>query len=498
MASERSFMNAVKWAYTGNWGEKGLSSLFTVILAGILGPSDFGMVSIAIVYIAFLQMFLDQGLMTALIQRKDLHDEHLDAVFWMDQVLAVALVGASVLLAGWWAAKNHAPGAANLICALSLDIPLMALVNVQSAILRREMDFKSLSICTNVSALVGGIVGVGIAVAGFRAWALVAQQLVKDCTTAILLWRLSHWRPRLEFSWRHLKELTSFSISNFVAQLGIFADVQASSVILGLFFGPVALGLYRIADRVMSSVVTMAMASIQAVSLPEFARLQHQPEELRKSVLTCIRLTSAVTLPALGGLAVVSTPLMATIGANWIPAAGVLKVLCMLGVAMVFAYFTGPLLQALSRPHELAILEWARMAIGTAVLVSAGFIVRSGSIGSQIMGIALARFVTGVFLIAPVFVYILMRLCGISFREFASSVAPSAMATASVVVSVVLFDSSGWLRTGRPLYLLMVEVAIGGVVGMSTLLSLETQLRKSIVAILHRNVGRWALAKESI
>jgi O-antigen/teichoic acid export membrane protein len=491
-------MNALKWAYTGNWGEKGLSSLFTVILAGMLGPSDFGMVSIAIVYIAFLQMFLDQGFMAALIQRKDLLDEHLDAVFWMNQALSLALVGASIILAGWWASKNHAPAAANLIRVLSLDIPLLALVNVQSAILRREMDFKSLSICSNLSALLGGGVGVGMAVAGFRAWALVGQQLGKDLAILIVLWRLSTWRPKFEFSWKHLKDLTGFSISNFVAQLGIFADVQASSVILGLFFGPVALGLYRIADRVMSSVVTMAMASIQVVSLPEFARLQHQPEELRKSALTCIRLTSAITVPALAGLAVVSTPLMATIGANWVPAANVLKVLCLLGVAIVFAYFTGPMLQALSRTRELAVLEWLRMAVGTAVLLGAGTLVRKGPVASQIMGISLARLITGAFLVAPLFVYILMRLCGISLRDFMSSVAPSAISAVTVVVSVLLFDSAGLLQGARPIFVLTAEVAVGGTVGLIVLFGLETQLRKSTVALTQRVLGRRVVARESL
>jgi O-antigen/teichoic acid export membrane protein len=483
MTNERSFMNSLKWAYTANWGQKGLSSVFLIILAGILGPSEFGMVAIATVYISFLNMFLDQGLMAALIQRKDLRDEHLDAVFWMDQVLAIALVGVSILLSGWWAARNHAPAAANLISALSLDIPLMALVNVQTAILNRRMDFKSLSICANVSALVGGIVGVGMAVAGFRAWSLVGQQLAKDSTSAIFLWRSSHWHPRFEFSWQHLRELMRFSISNFIAQLGIFADLQASSVILGLFFGPVALGLYRFADRIMWSVINVTMSAIQSVSFPEFSRLQHQPEELRKSVLTCIRMTSAITLPALCGLAAVSTPLMATIGAQWIPASPVLKLLCMLGVAIVFAYFTGPLLQALSRPRELAILEWTRMAIGTAVLVCAGSIVRNGSISSQILGIAMARFVTGAVLVTPVFVFILLRLCGISFREFIFVVAPSAISAASVVISTFLFSLSGWLQAGRPIILLTAEIAVGAVVGIVVLLGLEAQLRRSVAAL---------------
>ncbi len=497
MTEKRSFMNSVKWAYTSNWGEKGFSSLFAIILASLLGPRYFGMVSIAIVYIAFLQMFLDQGLMAALIQRKDLRQEHLDAVFWMNQVLSVVLVGVGILCSGWWATRNHAPEAGNLISVLLLDVPLMALINVQSAILRRDMDFKSLAICANASALVGGIIGVGMAVMGFRAWSLVGQQLVKDVITAIVLWRSSHWRPRFEFSLAHLKQLTNFSIANFIAQLGIFADLQASSVILGLFFGPAALGLYRIADRIMSSVITLAMAAIQSVAFPEFERLQSQPDELRKSVSTCIRLTSAITLPALCGLAAVSPSLMATIGSQWTPAAPVLRVLCVLGIAMVFAYYTGPLLQALSRTRDLAILEWARMAIGTIVLIVAAITVRGGSISLQIMGISIARLATGAFLVAPVFLFILMRLSRITFGEFLKLLGPSAVSGVSALLAVSFFHSTQWLQSTRPIILLAAEIMVGGTIGLIVLFGLEQQLRRSLTALLRRQVSRMMPAKQS-
>jgi O-antigen/teichoic acid export membrane protein len=203
-------------------------------------------------------------------------------------------------------------------------------------------------------------------------------------------------------------------------------------------------------------------------------------------------LSSAVTLPALAGLAAVSDPLMATIGQKWIPAAGVLKILSLLGMLLIFAYFTGPLLQALSKPHQLAILEWARMAIGALVLIAAGFYVRNGSITQQIAGIAFARFFTGAFLVAPVFLYIFMRLCRISFRQLTATVAPSAASAASVAASVTLFHSSGLFATSRPAFLLASEVVIGGVVGLAVLFSLETQLRRSVAGILQRTLRRVA------
>ena len=483
---EHSFLNSVKWAYTANWGERAFSAIFTFALAGILGPRDFGVVSIAVIYITFLQMFLDQGLATALIQRKNLDQEHMDAVFWMDLVLSGALILLSVVFSRKWAAMNHEPEIARIISALSVCIVIESLAMVQSSLLRRHMDFKGLSIRTNASVLIGGAVGIGMAIAGFRVWALVGQQIVRDLTALVLLWKLSPWRPRLEFSWRHLKELMGFSIPNFMAQLGIFAGSQADSLILGLMFGPVAVGLYRVADRVVYSVVAMATSSVQAVSLPEFSKVQDFPEKLRSSVLTCIRLSSTVTLPTLAGLAAVSLGLMGTLGATWTPASNALRILCMVGISSVFASFTGPLLQALSRPHQHAMLEWGRMIVGTALLIVASVFVRSSSVVWQINGIALARFVTMFCLVMPIFLYILMRLSGISLYELMSAVRPSALASASAVAAVMLFQLSGLLAGTKPMVFLIAETASGGIVGLTVLLGLDPQLRGWVVSIQQR------------
>jgi O-antigen/teichoic acid export membrane protein len=494
--AKKSFMHAVKWSYAASWGERAFGALFTFVLAAILGPKDFGTVSIAMVYILFLQMLLDQGLVTALIQKKDLELEHLDAVFWMDLGLSLFLVGASILLGRWWAAVNHAPQAAAIISALSLCIPIEGLAIVQKSLLSREMDFKSLSVRTNVSALIGGVVGIAMAYTGFGIWALVGQQITRDLAALILLWRLSLWRPRFSFSWKHLQELLGFSVSNFLGQLGIFADTYGSSIVLGVFFGPVAVGLYRLADRVMNTVLAAATSSIQAVSLPEFSRFQDHPVELRNSVLTCVRLSATVTLPALAGMAAVSEPLMATVGAKWIPATGVLRVLCVLAMFFVFAFFTGPLLQALARVKLAAVLEWARTAVGIILLIVAGFVARHSAVNLQIMAIAVARFVVGAFLVAPVFLWLLMRLAGIAFRDLVAAIIPSILASLGVVLSIVLFHALGWLSNARPAFLLAAEVMVGGITGVPILLMLDGQLRAAILRLIKRRTGINLVAEE--
>jgi len=492
MAQKKSFLNALKWSYTGSWGERGFSALFTFILAGILGPRDFGMVAICLVYVAFLQMFLDQGLAAALIQREDLEREHLDAVFWMNLALGLVLVLLSIASSRKWASVNHSPEIAHILPVASLSILLEALAVVQMALLRREMDFKSLSIRKNAAVLLGGPVGIAMAFAGARVWSLVGQQITRDLVGLLLLWKFSSWRPRFRFSWRHLRSLLGFSIPNFTAQLALFGGGQADSVVLGVLFGPVAVGLYRVADRAVDSVVTTATASVQAVSLPEFSRLQKEPDELRKSVLTCIRLTSAATLPALAGLAAVGVPLMALIGPKWSPASEVVKILSALSCLLVFTFFTGPLLQALGRPRHLAALEWARTVLSVTLLAAAGLMVRNRPVQWQISGIAGARLATGALFVVPVFVYLLIRLSGVSLREIVVAVTPSAVSALAIVGVVTAVGSSPWFRTAKPLALLAADVAAGAVVGIAVLLALEGDLRRSTVALLKKGLRRTA------
>jgi len=193
----------------------------------------------------------------------------------------------------------------------------------------------------------------------------------------------------------------------------------------------------------------------------------------------------------------VSGPIMAVLGSKWLPASNVLKILAVLGMSAVFAYFTGPLLQALSRPHHLAVLEWARSGVGVVFLAVAGYFVRGGTLTQQIVGLSLARFVPGVFIVMPVFLYLLMHLCGISFRDLAAAVAPSAIASAGLVAAILLFSLNGWAAYARPITVLVAEIAVGGTVGLALLILLDKQLRSVILKLQQRMFGNLPAVKET-
>jgi teichuronic acid exporter len=482
MASEPKFKHAVKWAFVMNLGEKGFSTIFTFVLAYKLGPSDFGIVALAMIYILFVQMFLEQGLAAALIQRKNLRPEHLDSVFWMDLVVSVFLVALSVGFSGWWSVRNHTPQLAAVISVLSLTIPIEGLAIVQRSILQREMDFRSLSVRSNVSIVIGGIVGLAMAYKGFGVWSLVGQKLTADVSALAILWKLSHWRPRFHFSISSFKELLGFSSSNFVAKLGAFAEGQADAVFMGLFFTPAAVGIYRFAMRLRDTVADFGVIPLQTVSLSEFSRFQDNPEELRRSLLVVVRMVSILTIPALAGLAAISKPLCSMTGEKWVPGVNALIIVCFSGILTTLMRFVRPMLQAISRPGFVAAWVWFQTSANVAMLIMIARFFKHMTLGKEVTVISVARLLSVALVGWPILVYTLRRFCKISAKDLFVATWPSLASGIAAAAPVMLLNASGLLNGLKPVFTVGVESAVGGVAALAVMFWLDAQLRNLTLA----------------
>ena len=324
MRPRRSLRASLKWAFVMNLGQRGLATAFTFVLAAILGPEDFGLIAMGLAFVALIQVVLEQGISTAIVQREKLDDRYLDVAFWLNLAWCVVLAAVSVALSGWWAAANDTPELQDVILALSGLLLIWGLMIVPMSLLQRDSRFKELAAVWNVAALAGGVAGVALALAGAGVWAFVAQQLVMEGVAVVAMLAVVRWRPRLRFSRSHARELLGFSSSVFLANLGGFVNRRADTLLMGLFFGPLAVGLYRLADRIVDLVLEFTMRPIGVIALPHFSRLQSDPEGLRDSVEKCLRLTLLAAVPALVVVAATSDFVIALFGDEWAPAATVL------------------------------------------------------------------------------------------------------------------------------------------------------------------------------
>ena len=168
---------ALIWSFVLNGGKDSILLLLTFVLAALLGPRDFGTVAMANAFLLISEMLLDLGLTAALVQRRELRDEHLDSAFWTVVGWSVVLMLVSVCLAPWWALANELPELRNVIWALAILLPIHGLVLVQNTLMQRALDFRSLAIRSNVAALTAGAVSLTAALFGWGVWALVLQRV---------------------------------------------------------------------------------------------------------------------------------------------------------------------------------------------------------------------------------------------------------------------------------------------------------------------------------
>jgi O-antigen/teichoic acid export membrane protein len=170
-------VKGVFWSALESWGRQAISFGVFFLLARLLGPGTFGLVALSSVFLAFLQVFLDQGFSQAIVQRQNLEPEHLDTAFWTNLGVSILLATTSIACAGLVSDLFKEPQITSIIRCSSLGLLLSAFSSVQDAILQRKLAFKALATRSLVGVVIGGVVGVSMAFMGFGVWSLVGQQL---------------------------------------------------------------------------------------------------------------------------------------------------------------------------------------------------------------------------------------------------------------------------------------------------------------------------------
>ena len=191
-------------------GTQGISFVVSVVLARLLDPSDYGVLTMLTVFIAVSQVFVQSGLNTALIQKKDVDETDLSSVFYVSLGIAVVLYGLLFLLAPAIGAFFAMEALAPVLRVLALILLPGALISVQNAVIAREMAFRRLMTASLICTTLSGVVGIAMAAAGTGYWALVAQQLTSQLSLALVLLWLVKWRPRALFSWARVRGLIRF------------------------------------------------------------------------------------------------------------------------------------------------------------------------------------------------------------------------------------------------------------------------------------------------
>jgi len=313
-----------------------IQSISTIVLARLLTPADFGLVAMVTSFSDLAAPFADLGLSQATIQKKDVSQDQITALFWINVGIGLGL---TLLMASLGPVLAWFYGEPRLkaITALVSLVFLIAGVRAQpEALLRRQMRFSALAIRNIVSLGFAVFLAIAIAYRGAGYWAVVAVPVAAQFMQMALSWALVSWRPGWPRRAAGVGSMVAFGGNLAASFLTFGLHRNADNILVGWYWGAGPLGLYSRAYSLLMLPLRQLNAPIAGVAVPAFSRIQGNPERFARYYLRAISLLIWVGAPLFGFLFVGAEPVIRlTLGRQWHEAAPVFQILAISGLGQL-------------------------------------------------------------------------------------------------------------------------------------------------------------------
>lgn len=353
------------WKFAERIGAQGVNLVVSIILARILAPEDYGLIALITIFITISNVFIESGMGTALIQKKNADNKDFSTVFYFNMfvsiIMYVILFFIAPIIAKFYNTNTLIP----IIRVLGITLIISGIKGVQNAYVSKKMIFKNFFVATLVGTIASAMIGIIMAYKGFGVWALVTQQLTNTAIDTIMLWIVVKWRPTLEFSLERLKDLYKFGWKILCSSLIDTIYNELYGLTIGKVFEPKMLAYYNRGNQFPKLITVNIDGSISSVMLPALSKEQEDKKKMKSIMRKSIQTSSFILFPILIGLAVVSEPLVKIILTDkWLPSVPIMQLLC-------FSYLLWPIhtvnlqaINALGRSDIYLKLEIAKKVVG--------------------------------------------------------------------------------------------------------------------------------------
>lgn len=305
-----------------------------IILARLLTPFDYGCIGMLSIFMVLAEAFIDGGFGSALIQKKTPTQVDYSTIFFWNIGMALIMYIILFVCAPAIARFYDIPLLSPVLRVQGLILFIFAFNVIQRTQLRKNLNFKVLSIVTITTSIIALAVTIAMAYKGFGVWALVTQNIITAAIPALVFWFYIKWRPAWTFSLQSFKELFSFGFYMFLTHLLNSFSSKMQGLFIGKVYNPVTMGYYSKAESTEKLASTSISQVMTQVTYPLYAEVQDNKEKLGNMIKRLTMTLAFITFPLLFILLLCAKPIFVLLYSDrWLNSVPYFQVLCIAGLA---------------------------------------------------------------------------------------------------------------------------------------------------------------------
>ena len=454
MNKSDGLLKNLSWKFAERISAQLVTTVVAIILARILDPSHYGLISIVTIFVTLANTLVTGGFGNALIQKKDADALDFSTILYFNIAFSILLYFV-LFIAAPYIARFYGEGY-ELICpvlrVLGLRIIVAGINSVQQAYVSREMIFEKFFWATLFGTIASAVVGIVMAYSGYGVWALVAQYLTNTTVDTIFLAFSLKKIPLLQFSFQRLKSLFGFGARILATSMLISLFEDLRSLIIGKLYTSADLAYFDRGKQFPGLIVTNINSSIGSVLFPKMSRQQDDIQQVKNTARMAIRFSSYVMSPLLLGLAAVAESFVVVVLTDkWLPVVPLLQTFCIYYLFQPVHTANMQAIKAVGRGDVYFKLEIVKKVIEIVTLVCVIWF------GINAIAISMA-------VLASLFVFVNAipnkKLINYSFVEQMKDIIPS-LGIALIMALIVM--GIGYLPMNK-LLLLCLQVVVGGII----------------------------------
>lgn len=372
-----STIQSLLWKLFERGGRAAVELIVQIVMARLLAPEQFGMLSIMLVFVNMGNVIVQSGMNTAIIQAESIERIDCSTVFWMSFSVSLVLYIVVYVAAPTIASFYSSPELIWPLRVLALMLVINAYNAIQIALITRKLDMQKVFRATIASSLVSAVIGIGCALSGAGIWALVVQQLSYQLVNCAMHAIQLDWRPRMEFSAKSAHRLFGFGSRLLASSLLDQAYQSLSDLIIGRQFSTSELGLVSQGKRYPQAIGSVLDGAIQPVMLSAVSRVQSDRDKVKRLVRRALKTSTYLVVPAMALFAVVAPVLVPVLlGAQWVEAVPFLQMYCLIYALLPIHTTNLQALNGIGRSDLFLKLEVIKKAYGAAIICFCAFFLR--------------------------------------------------------------------------------------------------------------------------